>query len=162
MVSGYDLEELDLKRDILAEIMEKHGMIVIDPEMFGPELNELRTTDPAKMPLGIKGNIVGAHKGAFQWTACAIKLEHIPEIAKEYEQLVLKYWKTSDPSVSVEHAMTGTDIQGPLPFGRCGSCEFDWWWDQGEYFTLLKKTKKAFDPANLMHPDVLPLTDDYV
>ena len=26
----------------------------------------------------------------------------------------------------------------------------------------LKKAKKAFDPANLMHPDVLPLTEDYV
>jgi len=32
----------------------------------------------------------------------------------------------------------------------------------GKYFEILKKTKAAFDPANLMHPDVLPLTDDYV
>jgi len=32
----------------------------------------------------------------------------------------------------------------------------------GEYYDILKKTKQAFDPANLMHPDVLPLTDDYV
>jgi hypothetical protein len=27
---------------------------------------------------------------------------------------------------------------------------------------ILKDARKAFDPANLMHPDVLPVTDDYV
>jgi hypothetical protein len=32
----------------------------------------------------------------------------------------------------------------------------------GTYFTVLKKAKKAFDPANLMHPDVLPITEDYI
>ena len=32
----------------------------------------------------------------------------------------------------------------------------------GEYFDILKKTKKAFDPENLMHPDVMPITEDYV
>jgi len=32
----------------------------------------------------------------------------------------------------------------------------------GEYFEILKQLKKAFDPENLMHPDVLPLTDDYI
>ncbi len=32
----------------------------------------------------------------------------------------------------------------------------------GKYFEILKQTKAAFDPANLMHPDVLPLPDDYV
>ena len=32
----------------------------------------------------------------------------------------------------------------------------------GEYYRILKRTKGAFDPADLMHPDVLPLTDDYV
>ena len=32
----------------------------------------------------------------------------------------------------------------------------------GKYFEILKKAKGAFDSANLMYPDVLPLTDDYV
>jgi hypothetical protein len=32
----------------------------------------------------------------------------------------------------------------------------------GVYYDLVKKMRKAFDPANLMHPDVLPATDDYV
>ena len=32
----------------------------------------------------------------------------------------------------------------------------------GVYYDLVKKMRKAFDPANLMHPDVIPATDDYV
>ncbi len=204
MISGYDREEVEIKKQIITEIFEKHGLMVIDPAMFGQEVADMQDTGPAKMSLGIKTNIVGSYKGAFQWTACCIKMDKIPELAKEYDKLVHKYWKTSDPKVSLEHAMTGTDIQGPLQYGRAGSCEFDWWWDQGNpesvkraislmhktnklmlkhsgvlfrnmfgsgeyhmpvlgsYYTILKKVKKSFDPANLMHPDVLPVTDDYV
>jgi FAD/FMN-containing dehydrogenase len=204
MISGHDQEELEIKREIVTEILQKHELAIMDPNMLGPEVADRQTTDPVKKALGVKENIVGSYKGAFQWTACLIKLEKIPAIAEEYEQLVKKYWKTSDPKVSVEHAMTGTDIQGPLQYGRVGSCEFDWWWDQGNpeevkrastmihktnklmlkhgaplfrnmfgsgeyyipmlgtYYTVLKKAKKAFDPANLMHPDVLPITEDYV
>ncbi len=204
MISGYDEEELVIKREILTELMDKHGMFIIDVSMFGPELAELISTDPLKKSLGIKDNFAGTYKGAFQWTAAQVKLDILPEIALEYDKLVTKYWKTSDPRISVEHAMTDTAVQGPLPFGRCGPCEFDYWWDQGnpedvkrattmihktnrlllkfggglwrnmfgsgeyhlpmwgEYFEVLKQTKKAFDPENLMHPDVLPITDDYI
>ena len=204
MISARDQEELEIKSQAVTEILQKHDLVIMDPNMLGPELAARRTTDPLKKALGVKDNIVGSYKGAFQWTACIIKMERIPTIAKEYEQLVEKYWKTSDPTISVEHAMTGTDIQGPLQYGRVGSCEFDWWWDQGNpeqvkragtmihktnklmlkhggplfrnmcgsgeyyipmlgtYYTVLKKAKKAFDPANLMHPDVLPITEDYV
>ena len=204
MITGHDEEELAIKREIVEEVMERNGLAIMDPNLLGPEIQEMRTTDPVKKSLGIRQNIVGAHKGAFQWTACIVKLEKIPAIALEYEKLVKKYWKTSDPAIRVEHAMTGTDIQGPIQYGRVGSCEFDWWWDQGNpeevkratamihktnklmlkhgaalfrnmfgageyylpmlgtYYTVLKKAKGAFDPANLMHPDVLPLTEDYV
>ena len=204
MISGHDKEELAIKREIVEEVMQKHELFIMDPNLLGPEVADMQTTDPVKMSLGVKQNIVGTHKGAFQWTACIVKMEKIPAMALEYEQLVKKYWKTTDPKISVEHAMTGTDIQGPLQYGRVGSCEFDWWWDQGNpeevkraytmihktnklmikhgaplfrnmfgsgeyyipmlgtYYTVLKKAKKAFDPANLMHPDVLPLTEDYV
>jgi hypothetical protein len=100
--------------------------------------------------------------------------------------------------------MTGTDIQGPLPYARMGTVEFDYWWDQGNpesvkragvmirkttelmfrhgvipirnmfgfgelliprlgvYSDILKSLRGVFDPANLMHPDVLPATEDYV
>jgi FAD/FMN-containing dehydrogenase len=207
VVSGYDAEELEFKKEFVSEIYQKHGLMVIDPAMFGPEMAEAQSTDTTKMSLGIKDNTVGAHKGAFQWTACNLRMDKIPEFARRYDKLVQKYWKTSDPTVSVEHAMTGTDIQGPLPFARAGGIEVDFWWDQGnpeevkrattmmhktqqlmlefggalfrnmfgsgeyhlplwgkvsEYLNILKDTRKAFDPANLMHPDVLPSTDDYI
>jgi FAD/FMN-containing dehydrogenase len=204
MVSGYDAEEIGIKKEILKEILERHGLIIVDPNMFGQDLADMMSTDPMKMSLGIRDNFAGTYKGAFQWTAAQVKMDLLPEIALEYEKLVEKYWKTSDPTISVEHAMTDTAVQGPLPYGRCGPCEFDYWWDQGnpeevkratvmihktnklllkhggslwrnmfgageyhlpmwgKYFEILKQTKAAFDPANLMHPDVLPLTDDYV
>ena len=204
MVSGYDAEEIAIKKEILKEILERHGMLIMDPNVFGEEMAKMISTDPLKMSLGVRDNFAGSYKGAFQWTAAQVKMDLLPDIAKEYEKLVNKYWKTSDPAVSVEHAMTDTAVQGPLPYGRCGPCEFDYWWDQGnpeevkrattmihktnrlllkfggslwrnmfgageyhlpmwgKYFEVLKQTKAAFDPANLMHPDVLPLTDDYV
>jgi FAD/FMN-containing dehydrogenase len=207
VVSGYDAEELEIKKEIVSEIVQKYGLMVIDPAMFGEGLADAQSTDTTKMSLGIKDNYVGAYKGAFQWTACNVRMDKIPEFARRYDQLVQKYWKTSDPKVSVEHAMTGTDIQGPLPYARAGGIEVDFWWDQGnpeevkratnmmhktqklmlefggalfrnmfgageyhlplwgkvsEYLNILKATRKAFDPANLMHPDVLPATDDYI
>jgi FAD/FMN-containing dehydrogenase len=198
---------LEIKKEIVSEIVQKYGLLVIDPNMFGEGMADMQSTDTTKMSLGIKDNYVGAHKGAFQWTACNLRMDKIPEFARRYDQLVQKYWKTSDPKISVEHAMTGTDIQGPLPFARAGGVEVDFWWDQGnpeevkrattmmhktqqlmlefggalfrnmfgageyhmplwdkvsEYLNLLKATRQAFDPANLMHPDVLPSTDDYL
>lgn len=205
VVSGYDREEVDIKKEIVQEIVAKHDLMVMDPSMFGADMAEaVGRTDALKKSLGIRDNFLGTYQGAFQWTACFMKLEKIPEYAVEYEALVRKYWKTSDPNISVEHAMTGTDIQGPLPFGRFSGVEVDFWWDPGnpesvkranvimhkahklmlkhggflyrnmfgsgeyhlplwgEYYDILKRSKKAFDPANLMHPDVLPLTDDYV
>jgi FAD/FMN-containing dehydrogenase len=204
MVSGFDAEEIAIKKEILREILERHRMFIMDPSMFGKEIAEMMSTDPLKMSLGIRDNFAGSYKGAFQWTAAQVKMDLLPAISLEYEKLVKKYWKTSDPTVSVEHAMTDTAVQGPLPYGRCGPCEFDYWWDQGnpeevkrattmihktnrlllkfggslwrnmfgageyhlpmwgKYFEILKQTKAAFDPANLMHPDVLPLTEDYV
>ena len=204
MVSGYDAEELAIKKEILNQIMDKHDLFLIDVNMFGPDLAEMLSTEPLKKSLGVKDNFAGSYKGAFQWTAAQVKMDLLPEIAREYERLVTKYWKTTDPTVSIEHAMTDTAIQGPLPYGRCGPCEFDYWWDQGNpedvkrasqmihktnrlllrfggglwrnmfgageyalplwgaYFEILKRTKRAFDPQNLMHPDVLPLTEDYL
>ncbi len=205
LVCGYDAEETAIKKEIVSEIVAKHELMVMDPAMFGQEMQDAAgSMDPLKKSLGIKDNFLGTYQGAFQWTACFMKLEKIPQYAVEYDALVKKYWKTSDPKIATEHAMTGTDIQGPLPFGRFSGVEIDFWWDQGnpesvkratvimhkahklmlkhggflyrnmfgsgeyhlplwgEYYDMLKKTKQTFDPANLMHPDVLPLTDDYV
>ena len=32
----------------------------------------------------------------------------------------------------------------------------------GKYYELLKGTKKALDPDNIMHRDIHPVTDDYI
>ena len=204
IVTGMDEEEVQIRAELVNEVLTKNEVMMMDTSMLPPELAELITTDPLKGSVGVKMNTVGAYKGAFQWQAGYINVDKIPAISKEYQKLIRKYWKTSDVKVSMEASLTGTDIQGPLPYARLGTVEFDYWWDQGNpesvkragvmirkttellfkygvipirnmfgfgellmprlgvYYDLVKKMRKAFDPANLMHPDVLPATDDYV
>jgi hypothetical protein len=204
IVTGMDEEETRIRSELVNEILTRNEVMVMDPSMIPPELLEVISTDPMKGSVGVKGNTVGAYKGAFQWQAGYISLHRIPAITEEYHKLIRKYWKTSDVNVSMEASLTGTDIQGPLPYARLGTVEFDYWWDQGNpesvkrasvmirkttellfkygaipirnmfgfgellmprlgvYYDQLKKMREAFDPANLMHPDVLPTTDDYV
>jgi FAD/FMN-containing dehydrogenase len=49
-------------------------------------------------------------------------------------------------------------VSAPDIFGA-GEYHIPLWADHGEYLTILKDAKQAFDPANLMHPDVLPTTE---
>jgi len=204
IVTGMDEREIAVRTELVRELLARNEVDEIDPGMFGPAMTEMISTDPMKMSVGIKSNTVGAYRGAFQWQAGYIKVEDVPKINQEYRKLVRKYWKTSDVKVSMEMSMTGTDIQGPLPYARVGTVEFDYWWDQGNpesvkragamirktselmfnhgaipirnmfgfgelllprlrvYGDILKKVRQTFDPANLMHPDVLPITEDYV
>jgi FAD/FMN-containing dehydrogenase len=204
LVSGLDEEEVKVRGDLVREVLTRNGVLEIDRGMFGPAVEAMISTDPLKKSVGVKMNYAGAYRGAFQWQAGYIRVEKVPEINQEYRKLVKKYWKTSDVKVTMETALTGTDIQGPLPYARIGTLEFDYWWDQGNpesvkrasvmirkttelmfrngiipirnmfgfgellfprlrvYNEILKKTRERFDPANLMHPDVLPVTSDYV
>ncbi len=204
IVVGCDAEELAIREEILKDILDKNSMFTIDPALFGDDLANMASADLTKKSLGIGDNFVGSYKGAFQWTAGQIKMDKLPDIAMEYNALAKKYWTTSDPKIGVVESMTDAAVQGPLPMGRAGPAEFDFWWDQGNpeevkrattmlhktnhlllkygaslwrnmfgageyhlpmwgtYFEILKRTKKAFDPDNLMHPDVMPLTDDFV
>jgi FAD/FMN-containing dehydrogenase len=208
VVNGFDEEELEIKKEIVKEIVEREGLFIVDAGMLGTEeaaQADTGRTEGLKMALGVKNNVVGAYKGAFQWQAAWIKIDDIPEVMEKYENLVTKYWRTSDPTVNEKQAkLTGCDIQGPLPYARCGTCEFDYWWDQGNpeevkraavmlrkstnllfdyggipirnmfgfgelliprlgvYTEMLKDMRSTFDPENLMHPDVLPVTDDFV
>ena len=204
VVTGMDEEEIEVRSALVREVLERHDVDEIDPAMFGPAFTEMISTDPIKKSVGVKNNFVGAFRGAFQWQAGYVRVEKVPEINAEYQKLIRKYWKSSDVKVSMEAALTGTDIQGPLPYARVGTVEFDYWWDQGNpeavkratamirkttelmfkhgvipirnmfghgeillprlrvYQDILKRIRAAFDPANLMHPDVLPVTDDYV
>jgi len=204
IVTGFDEDETEIRAGLVREILERHQVLEVDPSLFGPMFAELITTDPTKMSVGVKGNFVGAYRGAFQWQAGYVRVEQVPQINEAYKKLVRKYWKTSDAKATIEASLTGTDIQGPLPYARVGTVEFDYWWDQGNpesvkraaamirkttemmfrrgilpirnmfgfgemllprlevYADILKKVRAAFDPANLMHPDVLPVTEDYV
>lgn len=204
IITGMDEEETRIRAELVRGIFAKNEVIELDASMLPPEFADFMSTDPMKSSLGIKGNTVGAHRGAFQWQAGYMQVDKVPEINQEYQKLVRKYWKTSDVSVTLESALTGTDIQGPLPYARMGTVEFDYWWDQGNpesvkragvmirkttelmfrhgvipirnmfgfgelliprlgvYSDILKSLRGVFDPANLMHPDVLPATEDYV
>jgi len=204
ILTGMDEEEIRVRTELLTELLDRNEVMVMDLSLFPPEMTEWVTTDPLKSSVGVKTNTVGAYRGAFQWQAGYIRLDRIPEVSREYQKLIRKYWKTSDVKVSMEASLTGTDIQGPLPYARMGTVEFDYWWDQGNpeavkragvmirkttelmlkfgvipirnmfglgemliprlgvYHDLLKQVCRAFDPANLMHPDVIPSSDDYV
>jgi len=204
VVTGLDPEEVAVRTALVREVLEKNGVDEIDPTMFGPAMSDLISTDMLKMSVGVKNNFVGAYRGAFQWQAGYIKVEDVPRINQDYKKLIKKYWKTSDVKATLETALTGTDVQGPLPYARIGTVEFDYWWDQGNpesvkragvlirkttelmfrygcipirnmfgfgelllpklvvYKDILRKVRHTFDPVNLMHPDVLPMTDDYV
>lgn len=204
LVTGMDEEEIRIRADLTQEVLARNEVMVVDPSMLPPELSELVSTDPLKASLGVENNTVGTHRGAFQWQAGYVSVDRVPILTMEYKKLVRKYWKTSDPKATLESSLTGTVIQGPLPYARIGTIEFDFWWDQGNpedvkrasvmlrkttelllshggipirnmfgfgeilmprlgvYADLVKKMRKAFDPANLMHPDVIPSTDDYL
>ncbi len=204
VVNGFDEEQVEIKMNVVRDILNRLELVEIDPTSFGEGMEAAASTDVTKMALGVENNFVGTYKGAFQWQAGWLKLEDCPKAWEEYKKLIQKYWKTSDPKISMKQSMTGTAIQGPLPYARCGTLEFDYWWDQGNpeevkratimirkttellfdfggipirnmfglgemliprlgvYTELLKDMRRTFDPENLMHPDVLPVTDDYV
>ena len=202
VANGFDEEEVGIKMDIVREILDRLDLVEMDLSLLGEGI--ANSTDATKMSVGIANNTVGAYRGAFQWQAAWIKVEDVPEAWERYKKLIRKYWKTSDPEISMKQSMTGTGIQGPLPYSRVGTLEFDFWWDQGNpedvkrasvmfkkatellldmggipirnmfgygelliprlgvYTEILKDMRSTFDPENLMHPDVLPVTDDYV
>ncbi len=205
VVNGFDEEEVQIKMEIIREIANRLELVEIDMAMLGEGLMDPeKATEPTKKSLGLENNMVGAHRGAFQWAAGWLKVSECPAAWEEFKKLIAKYWKTSDPNISIKQAITGTAIQGPLPYARCGTLEFDFWWDQGNpedvkrainmfrkttellldfgvitlrnmfgfgelqiprlgvYTEVLKEVRSSFDPENLMHPDVLPMTDDYV
>jgi hypothetical protein len=224
LVGGDTEEEVEIKYEILQEIMEQSGMMQMDVQMLlagfgGGAINELlgklgvelkegedlgmamnRVFNKFSAPVGA---IMHGGRGSFQFIACMPKLEKIPEIARDFYRVVEKYW-LPDPTLSRKRLMTGTVVQGPFPFARCGTLENDFYWDPGNpevikkatemyrkvtevnarhgamqfrhmnnggeielpllgtYYEVLKETKRLFDPDNLMHPDIDPVTEDYV
>jgi FAD/FMN-containing dehydrogenase len=139
LFSGLDEKQLEIKSKRFEQIMERHGMTIIDPTALGNP--GLAHNDSMKRSLGIRGNKVTAYKGAFQWLACYMKVEKVPEIDQEWKQLIAKYWKPADPKFTIEMAMSGCDIQGPMPFARGGALEMDWWWDHGNPDAIKRAAK---------------------
>jgi hypothetical protein len=203
VVNGFEEAEIRLKEEIVRRIVTPLGLEEIDMAMLGEGFEGLLTTDPTKKPWGLEDNTVGANKGSFHFVGTLINLSEIPKMLKRYDKLIAKYWKTSDPRISLKQAMTGSLIL-PLPYARCSPMEVDLWYDQGNpeevkrastmlrkttelimefgglptrnmfgfgelliprlgvYTEILKGVRGVFDPGNLMHPDVLPVTEDYV
>lgn len=130
IISGHDEEELQVKEEILLSIAKETGMYLIDQKAV------IFSDEPLFSPRYWKlvGPRVGAamrYKGSFNWTAGNVKMDLIPEIQRSYSKLLLRYWKSSDPSITEKMALTGTAVQGPYPFARLAPLEFDFWWDQG-------------------------------
>ena len=75
IVSAFDVEEnLQIKKEILAELMEKHGLMILDPSMFGEEMaGQMFHCSAQENPSGIADNYAGTYKGAFQWTAASVQ-----------------------------------------------------------------------------------------
>ncbi len=207
IVAGDSEEELDAKYDAVLAAATECGLYPVLIEVFADYLGgveKLGFTRTMRNRIGRDMGRVMAGKGSFQWTACNPKMELIPQVGAEYDRLLDKYWKPTDPSYPRKRTMAGTAIQGPYQFGRVGTLEYDWWWDPGNpesvkratrmiakatelnlahrlplwrnmydsgelhlpllgvYWDLLKRTKQEFDPMNLLHPDVDPLTEDYI
>ncbi|MDD5224377.1 MAG: FAD-binding oxidoreductase [bacterium] len=129
LVQAYDQQELEIKWEIVREIVEGRGMFFINPEDFN--LQDMVRSDTFKKGYGVLGNRVAAYRGAFQWIASHVKIEKLPDLWREYKELRKKYWSSPDPRVYRDMLLAGMAMQGPMQFGRCGDIEFDWWWDHG-------------------------------
>ncbi len=203
IIAGWDEEEINIREEIAAEAAEKAGMFAIDIAALIPA-DDFAMGPENQKKVGPRIGAAMKYKGAFQFMACYASLDKIIEIADDFYKLRDKYWKDSNPDVTGKMSITGTAIQGPLPFARSATLEYDFWWDQGnpedvaraalmirkanelnlkhgailwrnmfghselhfpllgKYYELLKATKKALDPDNIMHRDIHPVTDDYV
>ncbi|MDD5224570.1 MAG: FAD-binding oxidoreductase [bacterium] len=139
LFSGLDEKQVEIRTKRFEQIAEKYGMTVIDPATLGNP--DLAHNDQMKRSLGTRGNKLTAYRGSFQWLACYLKVEKVPEIAQQWKQQIDKYWRPADPKFSIEMAMSGCGIQGPMPFARGGACEFDWWWDHGNPDTIKRAAK---------------------
>ena len=122
-------KEMEIRIKKFEETAEKNNMTIIDPESMG--MGEVLTNDVMKRNLGIRANQVTGYRGAFQWLLSYIKVEKVPQMNREYHEIMTNYWKPPNPKYSIPMALSGAGIQGPAPFARFGTIEYDWWWDHG-------------------------------
>jgi FAD/FMN-containing dehydrogenase len=129
-MAGMNDEEMDIREAIMKEISDECNVELssIDTlsQMYGISMS------PNALKKIYNGGKFMKPKGSFQWIAGYYKLDRIPELMGDFMKIVDRFWRSSDPRVSPKMALAGsTHMQGPLPFGRCTTVEFDFWWDPG-------------------------------
>ncbi len=129
ILAGLTEEELQIKEEIMLGIAEKCNLDPADLNMLADMAGVTMHKDMFKKIY--QAGRVMKPRGSFQWIAGYYRLDRCPEVMDDYKNIVERFWKPSDPRIPYELAMSGTHMQGPLPFGRCTTLEFDFWWDQG-------------------------------
>lgn len=129
ILAGLTSEELEIKEQITLELAQACGLTPADIDMLASMIGINMHKDMFKKIY--QAGKVMKPKGSFQWIAGYYRLDRVPELMKDYKDIVVRYWKPSDPRITYELAMSGTHMQGPLQFGRATTIEFDFWWDPG-------------------------------
>jgi FAD/FMN-containing dehydrogenase len=129
ILAGLTEEELAVKEEIVLELAASCNLQLAALEMLAQMIGVSMHKDMFKKIY--QAGKVMKPKGSFQWIAGYYRLDRVPELMEDYKNIVMRYWKPSDPKISYALAMSGTHIQGPLPFGRATTIEFDFWWDPG-------------------------------
>jgi FAD/FMN-containing dehydrogenase len=155
LIQGYNQEELEIKEEIVKEIIDGNKMFFVDAASLN--LQDVVNSDTFKKGYGVLGNRVAAYRGAFQWIASFVKLEKLPELWKEYKELREKYWTPPDPRVYREMILAGMAMQGPQQFARCANIEFDWWWDHGNPDSIKRASMFVREAAEFLVKRGAPL-----
>jgi FAD/FMN-containing dehydrogenase len=139
IIQGLDEEELKIKSKIIKDMCVERGMDIADPYELG--FGALVVKDNFKGSFGVAGNNQCSYKGAFQFCGFMCKMEEIPRIWKEWKEISERYWAMKHERPKEEVMMSGFNTQGPLPFGRIGVFEVDWWWDHGDPEEIKRATQ---------------------
>ncbi len=155
ILQGLDEEELEIKSKLIEDMCVERGMSVADPYDLG--FGALVEPENFKGSFGIHGNNQCAYKGCFQFCGFTCKMEDIPQIWKEWKEISKRYWALKHERVEEEVFMSGFNTQGPLPFGRVGVFEVDWWWNHGDPEEIKRATQivQKFNEFGLKKKGVL-------
>jgi hypothetical protein len=129
ILAGLNEEELKIKEEMMLEVAEQCNLDLANLELLASMIGVTMHKDSFKKIY--QAGKVMKPKGSFQWIAGYYRMDLVPDLMEDYKKIVSRYWKPSNPRVPYALAMSGTHMQGPLPFGRLTTIEFDFWWDPG-------------------------------
>ncbi len=162
--AGDTRKEVEIKAEMIEKIAEECGLVKMmaedfDLTPFSPGEKPpaggfgdmtpmpVNTARSGRLKIGTEVGKVMSGKGSFQWTACIVKMNKIPEMVKEYELILDKYWTPTDPKTTTKRTFAGTAIQGPYTMGRVGTLEYDYHWDPGNP-EIVKRSTKVLEKAD--------------